>query len=129
MIHLYLSPVERPHSLERLQRWRDRWQVNLGAPDGEIILAAATEPMFAACRALKDRGLTGAVQFWRPGKAAPDFVIRDLASGAGLTVTENTRTGPRIAKWQPMPIADLTYLHRGQEAGGREPVNIVGAFL
>ena len=44
---------------------------------------------FAACRALKARGVTGRLEIWRPGSALPDMLIADIAEAATWTIRES----------------------------------------
>jgi hypothetical protein len=68
--------------------------------NNEEIVARSWDPEFAACRALKARGLTGRVEFFRAGVPHPCLIIRDLAEGAGLRTYEDERRGPVLKKWQ-----------------------------
>jgi hypothetical protein len=54
---------------------------------GEVLIESARNPEFDACRALLARGVTGTLQIWRPGKAAPDARL-DIQRGAKLTVRD-----------------------------------------
>jgi hypothetical protein len=67
--------------------------------NGEVILTSPM-PEFAACRVLNERGITGMARFWREGKSVWHLQV-DIAAGAGRTVTENAKGGPRITKWAP----------------------------
>jgi hypothetical protein len=69
---------------------------------GEEIVARSWDPEFAACRALKARGLTGRVEFFRAGLPHPCLIVRDLARGAGLRTLEDECRGPVLKKWQPI---------------------------
>jgi hypothetical protein len=70
--------------------------------NGEEIVARSWDPEFAACRALKARGLAGRVEFFRAGLAHPCLIIRDLLEGAGLRTLEDDWRGPALKKWQPI---------------------------
>jgi hypothetical protein len=69
--------------------------------NGEEIVAQSWSPMYAACRALKARGLSGPVEFSRTGVAHPCAIIRDLVAGAELRIVEDEWRGPVLRKWQP----------------------------
>jgi hypothetical protein len=77
------------------------YNVHLGAPDGEKIVANAFDPEYAACRALVARGVAGRLEVWRPGSTFPAMVIRDIAKGARLTIREDARRGPCVVKYRP----------------------------
>jgi hypothetical protein len=70
--------------------------------NGEEIVTRSWDPEFAACRALKARGLTGRIEFFRAGVPHPCLIIRDLAKGAGLRTLEDDCRGPVLKKWQPL---------------------------
>lgn len=74
--------------------------------NGEVI-ASGTSPEFNACRVLKDRGFTGKAEFYRPGKPSWDLRI-GIEWGAGKTVSETDKTGVRIVKWSPHPMAEAS---------------------
>jgi hypothetical protein len=77
------------------------YNVHLGTPAGEKIVANAFDPEYAACRALVARGLTGRLEVWRPGSAFPVVVVPDIAKGARLTIREDARRGPCLVKYRP----------------------------
>jgi hypothetical protein len=62
---------------------------------GEVI-ATSLDPEFAAARALRDRGLSGELRFFRPGNPVPALVMRDLVRAADDCTTEG-----RFKKHQP----------------------------
>jgi hypothetical protein len=47
-----------------------------------------------------DMGVRGRLQTWRRGKQYWDIQL-DIERGAGLTVEENERHGPKIVRWHP----------------------------
>ncbi len=67
------------------------------------IIAAGASPEFSACRVLKDRGIEGKAVFWRTGKSHADFSI-GIEWGSSRCVAENSKIGPRFAKWAPNPL-------------------------
>ena len=69
--------------------------------NGEVIVAKSSDPAFAACRALKAKGLTGRVEFYRPGVPYPGLIVHDLDKAAGLRVVETEHEGPILKKWRP----------------------------
>ena len=77
---------------------RGPWYIaRLHTPDGEVI-ACSTEPLFAACRELVKRGITGHIRKYRDGMLCTEGDIEQLA---GLTVRENDTDGIRIRKYVP----------------------------
>ena len=76
--------------------------------DGEVIVAKAPDPAFAACRAMKAMGLSGRVEFYRPGVAYPGLIVHDLDKGARLRVVETEQEGPVIKHWRPIQTARAT---------------------
>jgi hypothetical protein len=68
--------------------------------DGEEIVARSWDPEFAACRALKARGLSGCVEFFRADLPHPCLIVCDLVEGAGLRTYEDDCRGPVLKKWQ-----------------------------
>ena len=68
---------------------------------GEKILTRVVEPLFAACRVLKERELTGTVEMWDRERPFPRMVMR-IERGAGLAVDDGEQ-GPKITKFKPFP--------------------------
>ncbi len=66
---------------------------------GDEMIAKGHSPEFAACRVLKERGLTGAVKFSRAGKSP--HLTMGIEWGATHTVTESAKLGLRFSKWVP----------------------------
>jgi hypothetical protein len=60
--------------------------------DGKL-LCRSIEPVFDACRALVELGVTGVADFG--GR-----LVVDIEKGAQLCVVENRRTGPRFGSWR-----------------------------
>ena len=83
------------------RRLGQRYNAHLGSPDGEQIVTDALDVEFAACRALKARGVTGRMATWRPGSAHPAMVIADIAEVAKWTIREDDRRGPTRVKHRP----------------------------
>lgn len=73
------------------------YAVHLG---DELLIAKAREPLFAACRILADRGMTGILELWRRGATGPAMRV-DIAKGAGLTTSDPDAGRPKFAKWVP----------------------------
>jgi hypothetical protein len=73
------------------------YNARLQRPDGEII-ACSTEPLFAACRELVKRRVTGWIRKYRNGVLSAEGNIEQLA---GLTIYETNSCGPNIRKWHP----------------------------
>jgi hypothetical protein len=74
--------------------------------DGKV-LVCSTEPLFAACRELVKRGITGHIRKYRNGVLSAHGDIEELA---GLTVCESDSRGPVIRKHRPMPPRRVTAL-------------------
>jgi hypothetical protein len=72
------------------------YNARLHRPDSEII-ACSTEPMFAACRELVARGITGPVRKWRGETLSAEG---DIEQFAGLSVEEGDKP-PRVRRWRP----------------------------
>jgi hypothetical protein len=97
-------------SLGKFDRRRgQRYNAHLGSPEGELLVTDALDVEFAACRALKARGVTGRLEAWRPGAAYPDLLIADIGETAGRTIREDERRGPTIVQHKPW---SQTGLHR-----------------
>jgi hypothetical protein len=80
------------------------YTATLASPDGEVLVSLEREPMFSACRVLKEKGMTGVVLFYRPGKADPDFTIRDLEKAAGMAVWESANSGPIFVPYRQFAL-------------------------
>src|SRR5215207_10569022 len=80
------------------------YNARLHRPDAEIV-ACSTEPLFAACRELVKRGITGQIRKYRTGVLSTEGDIETLA---GLTVFETETLGPRICKYRQMPPRRVT---------------------
>ena len=93
-INLHIDPD--PVKYTRKGPW---YNARLHRPDGELI-ACSTEPLFAACRELVKRGITGHIRKYRNGVLSAEGDIETLA---GLTVFEAETQGPRICKYRLMP--------------------------
>ena len=76
--------------------------------DDEVSVAQSWSPEFAACRAMKKRGLTGRVEFFWAGVPYPGLIVRDLGQGANLCVIEEDRRGPALKEWRPPAVARVT---------------------
>lgn len=72
--------------------------------DGAELIASGVSPEFSACRALKERGLSGVVLFARPGK--PYHLRMGIEWGATHCTTEGQRIGIHFAKWVPRSFGD-----------------------
>jgi hypothetical protein len=82
------------------------YTATLASPDGEVLVTLEREPMFSTCRVLKEKGMTGVVHFYRPGKAHPDFTVRDLEKAAGMTVWETSKQGPVFAPFRQFALEE-----------------------
>jgi hypothetical protein len=72
--------------------------------EGEVI-ATSLDPEFAAARVLRDRGYTGALQFFRPCNPAPVLVMRDLVRAANFRATPDGR----FEKYRPFNDASQVF--------------------
>ena len=68
--------------------------------NGGVLIKSSHSPEFEACRALLAEGITGRLEVWRKGAAFPAMRL-DIERGAGLTVSEGVKSGPKIRPWQP----------------------------
>ena len=69
------------------------------AIDGEAIVTGSRTPEFDACRILLARGLTGKLVIFDSTTTKLRLTV-DIEAGAKLTVIENRKAGPRLAKWK-----------------------------
>jgi hypothetical protein len=72
---------------------------------GAVLIDGSRNPEFDACRALQAKGITGKLEVWRAGAAYPAMLL-DIEAGAGLTVAETDREGPRLVRWRPFSADD-----------------------
>ena len=70
--------------------------------NGRVIVPKSSDPEFDACRAMQALGLSGRVEFYRPGVPYPGLIIRDLDKAAGLRVVEGEGMAPAVKKWRPL---------------------------
>ena len=77
---------------------------------GKEIVARSSDPEHAACRALKARGLTGCVAFYRPEAAHPGMIVRDLNMAADLHVVEAESQLPSLRAWRSFDVAKKIFL-------------------
>jgi hypothetical protein len=78
---------------------RDDYYLYDLAIDGEAIVTGSRTPEFDACRILLARGLTGNLVVFDAGTRKLRLTV-DIEAGAKLTVLENRKHGPRLAKWK-----------------------------
>lgn len=74
----------------------------------EVARGRAAE--YEACRALKDMGLSGIVEFWHTGSDFPSMRM-DVEYGSRHTITETPISGPRVVKWEP--FKDIPFKRSG----------------
>jgi hypothetical protein len=72
--------------------------------DGEEIVTRSSDPAFAACRAMKAKGLSGRVEFYWPGVPYPGLIVHDLDKAAELRVVDTERQGPVFKQWRPFEM-------------------------
>ena len=68
--------------------------------NGDEIVARSADPEFAACRVMKLRGLSGKVEFYRPGASFPGLIVHDLGKAASLRVVETDSRGADLKRWR-----------------------------
>lgn len=100
------------------------YTATLGSPCGDVVVASLNEPTYSSCRALKARGMTGTVLFYRAGKNEPEFIVHDLEKAAQWTIRENEKNGPRLVRYRPpvlfMKDRDLTQPTQPQPPPAKE---------
>jgi hypothetical protein len=52
-------------------------------------------------------GHSGRLEVWGSGEPFPRLLIPDVERAAGLTISENTAHGPRLAAYQPFSASKL----------------------
>ena len=77
---------------------RGRFRVMLGP---KVLVASATDPEHAACRALLALGITGTLVTRWTG-ANHDAVRMAIEAGARMSMVEESATGLRRVKWRPV---------------------------
>jgi hypothetical protein len=70
--------------------------------NGRVLVAKSSDPEFEACRAMQALGLSGPVEFYRPGIPYPGLIVRDLDKAAKLRVVEGESVTPAIKKWRSL---------------------------
>jgi hypothetical protein len=75
---------------------------------GETLVEGRRNPVFAACRALLARGITGRLEVWRPGKTSADLQL-DIERGAGLTISETDKRSLQLVRWSRHPRSAVLY--------------------
>lgn len=94
---------------------RGRYEARLNAPDGEIIVESSRQPLLAAARVLKGRGVRGWLEMW--GGIKPSLRMSgNIDVLATLTIRENRQRGPELARWK----ADSRY-GIASPAAGNDP--------
>jgi hypothetical protein len=71
---------------------------------GETLIKSTWEPVYSSCRALVARGCKGSLEIWG-GEPYARGIVRDIEKGAKLTIIENDRVGPKLARYTPHPRA------------------------
>jgi len=98
-----------------------KWRWSIASVAGESLSGLARDPLLDACRALKRMGVKPHVSagLYRRGRVdaegrpVPDMTCM-VGDGAMLTVKENEKKGPRLAKWAPHPMG-MVRLTGGQQ--------------
>ncbi len=91
----------RPTSLDKLG------QNYLVSFEGQTIIEKTRNPTADACRRLVALGNSGRLEVWGNGEPFARLIIRDIETASGLTISENTAHGPRVAAYQPFNASRL----------------------
>ncbi len=91
----------RPTSLDKLGQ---NYAVSF---EGETIVDKTRNPSADACRRLVALGHSGRLEVWSIGEPFARLIIRDIETAAGLTISETTSHGPRVATYQPFNASAL----------------------
>ena len=83
---------------------RDDYYLYDLAIEGEVIVTGSRTPEFDACRVLAARGLTGKLKIFDSVTGKLRLTL-DIVAGAGMSVIENRKHGPRFAEWKPFEKA------------------------
>jgi len=62
---------------------------------GAVLMQSSRNPEFDSCRLLLAKGMVGQLEVWHLGGRFPAMRI-DIAKGAGLTIEDSDRCGPRF---------------------------------
>jgi hypothetical protein len=103
------------------RRVGQRYNAHLGSPDGEQIVTDALDVEYAACRALKQRGVGGWTETWWIGAASPSALIADIEEAAQWTLRESATRSLSVTRYRPLPHA-----LRGLGARETSPFQIAG---
>lgn len=93
--------IIRPTSLDKLGQ---NYSVSF---EGKTIIDKTRNPSADACRRLVALGHAGRLEVWGSGEQTARLIIRDIETAAGLTISENTAHGPRVASYQPFNASRL----------------------
>ena len=93
--HVILQPTRRT----------PKKQFYTAAFNGKVIVSKSSDPEFDACRAMHALGLSGSVEFYRPGVPYPGLIVRDLDKAAKLRAVESESMAPAFKKWRA--VADI----------------------
>lgn len=96
-----LQIIIRPISLDKLGQ---NYSVSF---EGETIIDKTRNPSADACRRLVALGHSGRLEVWGIGEPFARLIFRDIETAAGLTISENTAHGPRVATYQPFNASAL----------------------
>jgi predicted transcriptional regulator len=77
------------------------YTATLHSPCGDVLVASVREPNLSSCRALKARGMTGPVHFYRAGRSEPDYIVHDLEEAATRTIRETQKQSPKLVRYRP----------------------------
>jgi hypothetical protein len=79
------------------------YNAHLASPDGEQIVTDALDVEYAACRALKARGVSGRMETWWVGSTTAALLIHDIDEAAELTIREDATRALSIIRYRPFP--------------------------
>lgn len=77
--------------------------------DGQSIIDKTRNPSADACRRLVALGHSGRLEVWGIGEPFARLIIRNIKTAAGLTISETTAHGPRVANYQPFSASALAF--------------------
>lgn len=87
----------------KLGQSRQYWKVEY---EGEVLIPSSTDPEFAACRILKERGKTGKVRTRH--RLSPHYaMVIPIEFGAQKATMEGSRATVRIGNYAPLDVTSI----------------------
>lgn len=95
----------------KAQRWHTKgryYAMHMDTPDGDLLVADASDPEHAAARALVALGHTGPFEVWIPsaseqGKWIVSLRIKSAREAAKFSMVEEDRRGLKLVRYRPGP--------------------------